>query len=682
MTSDQSPNKNDPLKFISENAHRYQSQSKINEGGMKYIFEAHDKITNRKVATAYIKSNSSDQAIQQFINEAQITASLEHPNIVPVHDLGLSDEYGPFFTMKLLGGENLQDILEKVEDEDIDYLTKFSKAYLLEIFLKICDAIAFAHSKGIVHLDLKPANIQINEYGEVLVCDWGLARSFINIEDLNKIHDPSQLSDLALKPTYDGSIKGSPGFMAPEQISPAFGMRSIKTDIYCLGAILYSILTHRTPIEGSSLDAITKRTISKGIVAPKKRNPKCHISNSLNAVTLKAMSIEPKNRYASVNDLAHEIRAFTQGFATEAEHASFITQLNLLIKRNQRLCVLIMIFFSLICIITYSFMLSLQEEKEIALHAEKEAKKAQLVAQEADARSLIIRRSSAPDLAQYAQHQYLRHRYKSAKQLLEKALRSDPQFEDARHQYAYILFANHEFNECLNQIDLLKKKGALNWLKESSKLILKNNPRELLNSQLIHQVIYTIEQQNPSAFLQIFKTHFLLISTYKYPQNERLVFIENYLKKMVSKKFTFDLKTLSNKQLHLSLTGNKGIHDITVLNNLPISHLDLSHTDIDKIRSINSLPLTHLNLSHTHVEQLFALKNLPLKELNLWQTNVRSFVHLVDSPLEKLIVSGKWADLTPLKKIKSLKQVYVSRYTYSSNYLKQFDKSFKISFID
>ena len=327
-------------------------------------------------------------------------------------------------------------------------------------------------------------------------------------------------------------------------------------------------------------------------------------------------------------------------------------------------------------------MLSLQEEKEAALQSEQAAQAAEKIALEADQRSISIRQNVAPELLNYARSQYLLHRYRKAETLTKKALESDPKLEPAKIELIFQLFALHEFEQCLKIIKELNNEHAVRWLKESCSEILSQPEADFLKTALPHKVITAIDSQNQTPFLETFKIHFLLISTYKYPQADRLNFAKEYLRKMTVKDFNFKVYSLHKNFISLSIAGNKGIHDITVLNNLPISELDLSHTDIHKIRVLNSLPLTTLNLSHTHIENLHSLKDLPLKKLNLWQSNVRSLNHLENTPLESLITSGKWADLSPLKKIKSLKQVYVSRYTYSNDYIKEYRKHFDIIFID
>ena len=189
---------------------RYTSEEEIDKGGMKSISVVTDQKTLRKVAFARLL-NSSSKNRERFISEARLTAFLEHPNIVPVYDLGIKGDE-PFFTMKMIEGESLEDVIAdlKIKPE------RYSVSDRMQIFLKICDAVAFAHHKGVIHLDLKPANIRVGKFGEVIVCDWGLSKIIQDQEDQVDEDglDPVIYNDI----TMDGMIKGSPGYISPEQI--------------------------------------------------------------------------------------------------------------------------------------------------------------------------------------------------------------------------------------------------------------------------------------------------------------------------------------------------------------------------------------------------------------------------------------------------------------------------------
>ena len=171
---------------------RYQESKIVDQGGMKKIIKTTDSLTSRSVAKALLIDYEDEDKVERFLKEARLTAALEHPNIIPVYDIGFDEKEGPYFIMKLVGGRNFATILKSLSSKNSAESPASSESFslqdLMDIFLKICDAVAYAHSKGIVHLDLKPENIQIGEYGEVLVCDWGLAKI---------LDEPDQITETA-----------------------------------------------------------------------------------------------------------------------------------------------------------------------------------------------------------------------------------------------------------------------------------------------------------------------------------------------------------------------------------------------------------------------------------------------------------------------------------------------------
>ena len=280
------------LSDLSDISDRYVDEEFIAAGGMKKIYSCFDAFTSRKIAKAVPIDNSDSDNVDRFIREAKITASLQHPNIVPVYELAL-DGIKPYFTMKLLKGRNLSKALRQGEIKD---------EQILEIFLKICNAIAYAHSVKISHLDLKPENIHFDGYGDVLVCDWGLAKNF---DDR----------------TESSTISGTPGFMAPEQYLGK--PNNNQTDVYSLGVLLYYLYMQGIPHDVDSHEAVKEKAFSEDLVFSEeavKRIPK-----SLRAVIAKAMKVEQKDRYSTVNNLVDDVRAYINGFATQAEDAGSIT---------------------------------------------------------------------------------------------------------------------------------------------------------------------------------------------------------------------------------------------------------------------------------------------------------------------------------------------------------------------
>ena len=243
---------------------RYELIEKIDTGGVKNIYKMLDKHTGRELAMAELKiegSSAHDRA--KVINEARLTAKLEHPNIVPIHDISCSDTDEPFFTMKLTKGENLADILAKLSQNDSQYKKSFPLFRLLDIFNKVCYAIEYAHSRDVLHLDLKPENIHIGEFGEVFVVDWGLAYELNSTEKEDSFIKMNQLISLSETP-----LCGTPGYMSPEQISEERSVLTPASDIYALGAILYSILTLKRPCTASEAEEIIKETLSSNFKSP------------------------------------------------------------------------------------------------------------------------------------------------------------------------------------------------------------------------------------------------------------------------------------------------------------------------------------------------------------------------------------------------------------------------------
>ena len=347
---------------------RYPDYNQIDEGGMKQIEAGTDSIIGREVAIARMRSCNNSDDLELFLREGRITACLEHPNIMPVYDIALDDDGLPFFTMKLVSGDNLGTILRKIK-KNPEYTEKYRLSVLLEIFMKVCDAVAYAHSRGVLHLDLKPDNIQISDYGEVLVCDWGLAKLLDNADPELLVKDgvAGPLTDI--NRTVNGMVKGTPGYMAPEQAQPSANLKTVKTDIYSLGAILYSILTLYRPVIGEDAKDVIRKTAIGDFVEPRYRAPERDVPFSLNAVVCKAMSTSPEDRYDSVEALQMEVRAYQEGFATEAENAPFHRLLLLLFKRHAGLTTLTSLAIVLLTLVTMTFLNHIKH-KEIEIEAQ------------------------------------------------------------------------------------------------------------------------------------------------------------------------------------------------------------------------------------------------------------------------------------------------------------------------
>jgi serine/threonine protein kinase len=339
---------------------------RIAQGGMGAILEASDCKLGRTIAVKIMLSEAacSEDQKQRFIQEAAVLGRLEHPNIVPIHDLGRDSEGSLYYTMKLVKGRTLQRILDDLRHEDKAVLEHYTLDRLLTIFRKVCDALAFAHAQKIIHRDLKPENIMVGEFGEVLVMDWGIAKILDGRAEIGG-HDALAVPGSAsgsLTGTMEGAVMGTPQYMSPEQALGQVTDMDARSDIFSLCGILYAILTLRPPVEGKDVWEVIEKVSTARIAAPttygftttgkgkpkskgdvleaKKIKPLPHIPGArvpgaLSAVAMKALTLDKTKRYQTVAAFSADVEKYQGGFATSAEKAGAIKQLVLLAKRHK-----------------------------------------------------------------------------------------------------------------------------------------------------------------------------------------------------------------------------------------------------------------------------------------------------------------------------------------------------------
>ena len=293
---------------------RYTWVSEVGAGGLGKVWLARDNDLSREVALKEIKPGSaSSEAVRRLIKEAQITGQLQHPGIVPVYEVN-RDEGRPFYTMKLVRGDTLSKaIREHHATKQAGAEDPLSERRLLNIFLSICDAIAYAHSRGVIHRDLKPQNVVLGEYGEALVLDWGLARS-VGSEDEDSA--PIVVTDDGqTEATQAGQKLGTPAYMSPEQAAGRVQHMDERTDIYGLGAILFEILTGQAPHQSDESDDVASgltamlHRIANG-ETPRVRAIDATIPDELETICATAMARHRDERYQAAKDLSEAVLKF------------------------------------------------------------------------------------------------------------------------------------------------------------------------------------------------------------------------------------------------------------------------------------------------------------------------------------------------------------------------------------
>ena len=295
---------------------RYVLLGEVARGGMGVVLRVWDTLLERPVAMKVLDTKAADGTLERFLTEARVAGQLQHRGIVPIHDLG-ADGQRVFFTMPFYEGRTLEEVFELTRTRSDGW----SLGRALRVLLEVCDVLAYAHSRGVIHRDLKPGNLIVGPSGEVWVIDWGLAKAIDGREQAPEAEKDAteQVTDPPPGQTIDGTVAGTPPYLAPEQAEGRMADVSFRSDVYALGAMLYRLLAGRSPYaprEGTDEPAKTLELIRRGpptplgTLAPEAPGP-------LVAIVERAMSRQPKGRYPSVEALARDLRAFVETLAEE-----------------------------------------------------------------------------------------------------------------------------------------------------------------------------------------------------------------------------------------------------------------------------------------------------------------------------------------------------------------------------
>jgi serine/threonine protein kinase len=678
----------------------------IARGGMGCILETEDCKLGRKVAVKIMlwEMGVSDEQKQRFINEAAVLGMLEHPNIVPIHDLGRDSEGQLFYSMKLVKGRTLQAILNDIRKERGDAAKQFTLDRLLTIFRKICDAMAFAHSRGIIHRDLKPENVMVGEFGEALVMDWGIAKNFHEPGMRDAAASPGQRpATQAVGLTMEGVIMGSPNYMSPEQAGGRMTEMDARSDIFSLGGILYAILTLRPPVEGTTLDEVLRKVTSGSITPPAsfgtttgkpktkgaileaakiKPLPHCpggRVPAALSAVTMKALALKRENRYQNVAAFATDVEAYQNGFATSAENAGAWKQLTLLIKRHKAAAAAIAASLLLLAGISTAFTARLVNERNIAVleRQRAETERANAITERSNA---VAERKNAEDQRLKAEEQRLRAESESkrAQQALAEAkaeksraisesMRAEQAMGDLKMTAPTILalararLSEGKFEDAIKQIDAALQLDASNadyhllrantlelWLKlddaikEYQRVLTLRPGDRVADANII--LCRQLAGEAADKTVPRAKIQHALLAACKQQQREMDAAALEKVMKEADDELGEKLDQLGESVL-MKKKGQRVFRKPDGSLRVVLDHLNIRNLSIIEGQWISDLSLNHAEVSNLH--------GLPagfLKYLSMVNTKVADIALLRGQPLESLTLDkSPVADLTALK---------------------------------
>ncbi|NQZ57040.1 MAG: serine/threonine protein kinase [Lentisphaeraceae bacterium] len=440
--------------------------------------------------------------------------------------------------------------------------------------------MAYAHSEGMVHLDLKPANIQVSGFGDVIVCDWGLATFIDSENELGHQHSDHYEYFNKRYFTLSGQIKGTPGYMAPEQAQGGKQKKDERTDIFALGCILYELLTMRQAIEGENLQNILDNTTQGLITAPSKRRLDLFIPSSLEAICMKALQTSRHKRYQSVEYIITEIEAYRQGFATEAEDVSFFKQVRLLYKRNHRICLLAAVLLTTIFTISFYFVNSVREkERATATALQKLKSEKELNSKIAEDASMIY--------AKRGRKAYFLFDSKEAIEQLEMALRLHPLNNVALEQMSKIYTVRQQFAEARKYLKPLgagRNEDLLDFYLQVE--------NQGLQKPLTLRQIYPLVQKHLDKSRLTLKSHIFKFAIFSTDDLKTIGKDISWLLSQENKPVNIHCNVSKRPGgFSVDLSGNKGLEKISSIGMFPILHLNLRGSKVGKVTFSNSYPL-------------------------------------------------------------------------------------------
>lgn len=293
---------------------RFEELTSFKEGGGGVLYRTRDRYLNREVILKLLKPEHRENpdVSRRFLREARVTALIQHPSTVPIYEMGQDPEGNPYFTMKEIRGDSLNIILKGIAARDRKMDRFRSREVLIDLLIQAGQALAYAHACGVVHRDIKPGNIMVGAFGEVMVMDWGVAKIMDGEEEQQVEYKAPPTLTGDMDDTEYGKVYGTPRYMAPEQ---ARGRTDIdeRVDIFSLGAVLYECLIHRPLVFGADRDELLKKICEEPFVSPATKEPYRMVPPELDAIVMKALAKDPANRYASMAAFVDDLQKFRRG---------------------------------------------------------------------------------------------------------------------------------------------------------------------------------------------------------------------------------------------------------------------------------------------------------------------------------------------------------------------------------